>query len=80
MSAYSANITGSDPFWSRRRSELQATFEQKKIATLFFTFSYADNHIPDLHRLFPGKPSKTKSERQIIFIYKIFNFFLILLF
>ncbi|RMZ95107.1 ATP-dependent DNA helicase PIF1, partial [Brachionus plicatilis] len=28
--------------------------EQKKTATIFFTFSYADNHWEDLHRLFPG--------------------------
>ncbi len=63
MSAYSANITGSDAFWYRRKIELQATFEQKKTATAFCTFSYADMHLADLHRLMPGNPSKNKSER-----------------
>jgi hypothetical protein len=63
MSTYSANITGSDAFWNRRRTELQATFEQKAMATIFFTFSYADNHLVDLHRLMPGKKSTTKTER-----------------
>ena len=55
MSPYAANITGSDAYWYQRRSELQATFEQKKPATVFFTFSYADNHWHDLHKLMPGK-------------------------
>lgn len=63
MSAYSANITGSDAFWHRRKLELQATFEQKKTATAFFTISYADMHLSDLHRLMPGKPATTKTER-----------------
>ncbi len=54
MTAYSANITGSDSYWYKRRSELEATFEQKDCATIFFTFSYADNHWNDLHKLMPG--------------------------
>ena len=53
MSAYSSNITGCDSYWHKRRSELEATFEQKAPATIFFTFSYADNHWHDLHRLMP---------------------------
>ena len=53
MSAYSSNITGSDSYWNKRRSELEATFEQKEAATVFFTFSYADNYWQDLHRLMP---------------------------
>ena len=53
--AYSANITGSQPYWYQRRIELESTFEQKKPATFFFTFSFADHHWPDLHRLLPGR-------------------------
>jgi hypothetical protein len=52
--AYSANITGSDGYWHQRRQELEAIFQQKGPGTLFFTFSYADNHWEDLHRLMPG--------------------------
>ena len=71
MSVYAANITGSDSYWSNRRSELEATFEQKAPATVFFTFSYADNHwedlmprhfksnIDDIEMLAHGKFSKT---------------------
>ena len=53
MSSYSSNITGSDSYWYKRRCELESTFEQKKPATIFFTFSYADNHWSDLHKLMP---------------------------
>ncbi len=31
--------------------------EDKSCATAFFTFSYADNHWKDLHRLMPGEYS-----------------------
>jgi hypothetical protein len=54
ISAFSANITGSDSYWFKRRQEIEATFEQKEPATIFFTFSYADNHWCVLHRLMPG--------------------------
>ncbi len=63
MSAYSANITGSDAFWYRRKVELQATFEQKDNPTAFVTFSYPDFHIPDLHRLMPGPSAQNKNDR-----------------
>ena len=36
MSAYSSNVTGSDSYWHKRRCELEATFEQKESATIFF--------------------------------------------
>ena len=51
MCAYSSNITGSDSYWHKRRCELEANFEQEAPATIFFTFSQADNHWNDLHRL-----------------------------
>ena len=63
LSAYSANVTGSDSYWFQRRNELEATFQQKKTATAFFTFSYADNHWDDLHKLMPGPPATTKAQK-----------------
>jgi len=54
MYAYTANITGSDSYWSKKRRELEAIMQQKKLGTAFFTFSFADNHWTDLHRLMPG--------------------------
>jgi len=53
MYAYTANVTGSDSYWSKRRRELEAVMQQKKLGTAFFTFSIADNHWFDLHRLMP---------------------------
>ncbi len=63
MSVYAANITGSNAFWYQKRQELQAIFEQKKPATVFFTFSFADNHWHDLHDLMPGGLNFTPSEK-----------------
>lgn len=65
MCAYAANITGSDSYWFNRRCELEATFEQKESATCFYTFSYADNHWHDLHRLMPGKPAERPADRYL---------------
>ncbi|RMZ93746.1 ATP-dependent DNA helicase pif1, partial [Brachionus plicatilis] len=64
MSAYCANITGSDSYWYKRRSELEATFEQMKPATAFFTFSYPDNHWDDLHALMPGPNPKNDADKR----------------
>ena len=64
MSAYSANITGCPSYWFKRRADLESTFEQKKTATCFFTFSYADNHWNDLHKLMPGKPAINDAEKR----------------
>ena len=44
MSAYSSNITGSDAFWQQRQTEPEVKFEQNAPATVFFPFSFADNH------------------------------------
>jgi len=63
MSSYAANITGSDAYWSRRRSELEATFEQAKTASAFFTFSYPDIHWDDLQKLMPGPLATTFTEK-----------------
>lgn len=38
MSRYVANIKGSIPWWSRRKYEVDALFEQKGPPTVFFTF------------------------------------------
>ncbi len=64
MSAYSSNITGSDAYWHKRRCELESTFEQKPPATVFFTFSYADNHWADLHRLMPRNFTDNNNDIQ----------------
>jgi len=55
MHAYTANITGSDSYWGKKRGELEAIMQQKGLGTAFWTVSFADNHWHDLHRLMPGK-------------------------
>jgi hypothetical protein len=64
MTAYSSNITGSNSYWFKRRGELEGTFEQMRPASVFFTFSYPDNHWEDLHQLIPGPAPKTPSEKR----------------
>lgn len=54
MYAYTSNIVGSDSYWSKKRKELEATMQQKGVGTVFFTFSFADNHWHDLHRQMPS--------------------------
>ena len=63
LSSYSSNITGSDAYWHKRRSELEATFEQMLPATAFFTFSYPDVHWDDLHKLMPGLAATTSGQK-----------------
>ena len=49
---YTANITGSDPYWFQRRRELMAQSNQEGLdGTLFWTFSAADNHWHHLMKL-----------------------------
>ena len=54
MYRYGANVTGSDPYWYKKRQELEAIFNQEGAATVFFTFTAADNHWHDLHRHMPS--------------------------
>ena len=63
MSSYAANITNSDSYWTKRRNELLATIEQRGLPTFFFTFSYANFHWSDLHRLMPSSLSTTRQQR-----------------
>ena len=51
LSMYSGNILGSDAYFSRARKELEAMFDCLGMPTCWFTFSMADNHWYDLHKL-----------------------------
>ena len=52
LSRYLCNITGSSAYWYRVREDLKAIISYKEAPTIFFTFSSADMHWPDLHSLF----------------------------
>ena len=52
LSRYVANISGSNAYWNKIREELKAIITNVGSPTLFFAFSSADMHWPELHALF----------------------------
>ncbi|XP_046856025.1 uncharacterized protein LOC124449122 [Xenia sp. Carnegie-2017] len=52
LSRYVGNIAGSNAYWNRVQEELKAIITNVGSPTLFFTFSSADMHWPELHALF----------------------------
>ncbi len=52
VSRYVGNIAGTNAYWNRVREELKAIITNVGAPTLFFTFSSADMHWPELHALF----------------------------
>ena len=46
------NIAGTNAYWNRVREDLKAIITSVGAPTLFFTFSSADMHWPELHALF----------------------------
>lgn len=65
LSRYVGNITGSNAYWQKRRNELKSIINTKGAPTIFFTFSSADMHWPQLHSLFSSKSHDcTNQERR----------------
>ena len=66
MSRYVANVLGSNPYWHKVKEELKAVITSKGAPTMFFTFSAADMHWPDLHDLFSNdsKSENSSDERR----------------
>lgn len=52
VSRYVGNIAGTNAYWNRGRDDLEAIITSVGAPTLFFTFSSADIHWPELHALF----------------------------
>ena len=52
VSRYVGNIAGTNAYWNRVTEELKAIITSIGAPTLFFTFSSADMHLPELHSLF----------------------------
>ena len=52
VSRYVCNIPGTSTYWNKVREELKAIITNVGAPTLFFTFSSADMHWPELHALF----------------------------
>ena len=60
MQKFNANLVGSNAYFFKKRSELEALIEQEGMRTIWFTLSAADNHWLDLSKLIRGeKPIPT---------------------
>ena len=65
LSRYTANVLGSNAYWQKQKEDLKTVISKKGAATIFFTFSSADMHWPELHGLFEKDPvTLTPRERR----------------
>ena len=62
VSRYIGNIAGTNAYWNKVREELKAIIINVGAPTLFFTFSSADMHWPELHALFGANTGNATSE------------------
>ena len=65
MSHYVANISGTNAYWHKAKEDLKAIINHVGAPTLFFTFSAADMHWPDLYDLFGSSSSKERRDNII---------------
>lgn len=65
LSRYVGNVTGSPSYWFKIREDLKAIISQKGAPTIFFTFSAADLHWPELHSLFYIHPHDISSKEKM---------------
>ena len=64
LSRYVGNITGSNAYWRKKRDKLKSIITTKGAPTIFFTFSSADMHWPELHSLFSNKSDNCTNEER----------------
>ncbi len=62
VSRYVGNIAGTNAYWNKVREELKAIITNVGAPTIFFTFSSADMHWPELHALFGANFANATSE------------------
>ena len=63
VSRFVANIVGSNAYWHRKKEDLKTIITNVGTPTLFFTFSSADMHWPELHSLF-GENSDNSNDAK----------------
>ena len=49
---YAKNVTGTNAYWNENKENLKALMMQKGIGTIFWTLSFAEYHLPEIHNLF----------------------------
>jgi len=64
ISRYVGNIAGTNAYWHKVREDLKAIITNVGAPTVFFTFSSADMHWPELHDLFQVTTHNTSSEER----------------
>ena len=64
VSTYVGNIAGANAYRNKVREELKAIITNVGAPTLFFTFSSADMHWPELHALFGANTGTTSEIRR----------------
>ncbi|CAB4041007.1 ATP-dependent DNA helicase PIF1, partial [Paramuricea clavata] len=62
ISRYIGNISGSNAYWNKVREELKAIITNVGAPTIFFTFSSADMHWPELHSLLGTNTANSSSD------------------
>ena len=63
MQMYTANILGSDAYFSRQQKELEALMDSEGMPTFWWTFSAADNHWFDLHEISGQVYDRTEKQK-----------------
>ena len=64
VSRYVANIAGSNAYWHRIKEDLKTIITNVGTPTLFFTFSSADMHWPELHSLLGGNSDDSNDAKR----------------
>ena len=59
MNRYTANIPGTGPYWMSALKDLESIIQCLGGPHLYFTFTYANDHDPDLHRYLNIKPGSS---------------------
>ena len=66
MSRYVANITGSNSYRYKMKEDLKPIVIAVGTPTIFFTFSSADMHWPELHRLLGSETGSSEERRRAV--------------
>ena len=53
VTRYISNVPGTGPYWRARENELHSCITRYGPPLFYFTFSSADYHWPELHKLLP---------------------------
>ena len=64
ITRYVGNIAGTNAYWHKVKEDLKAIVTHEGAGTIFFTFSAADMHWPELHDLLTSPLENTTSQQR----------------